>query len=455
MHTSDTNHSQDPHALNKNHPEKSSQQSSQPVLQNPSSNTLWYPYAQMKNLELNLEVVEANGVYLTMKDGKQLVDGISSWWCVTHGYNHPELNQAMFEQAQKFSHVMLGGLKNQVTESFAQKLVEITPDGLNHVFFSDSGSVGVEVAIKMALQYFFNQGNQNKTRIVALERAYHGDTTACMSVCDPAEGMHKMFHGITPEQFFLPAPTSGFAPSEDALEKEIAHAKTLFEEHGDTIAAVIVEPLLQGAGGFNIYSPEYLNRLKALCEEHDILLIFDEVATGFGRTGKLFAADHTNISPDIMVLAKGLTAGYVGHAATIASTQVFNAFLSDSPSKAFMHGPTFMGNPLACAIGLKAIEIFERDNYLENIATIESILKEELLGLEHDEIVETRVLGATGAIEVKEARFHHGIQEFAAERGVWIRPFERYIYTMPPYVITPEELRKITHVMKDWFQRER
>lgn len=444
MHTSDTNHSQDLHALEKNHHE-----------QRKESTSLWYPYAQMKNLELNLEVVEANGVYLTMKDGKQLIDAISSWWCVTHGYNHPELNQAMFDQAQTFSHVMLGGLKNQTTETFADKLVEITPDGLNHVFFSDSGSVGVEVAIKMALQYFFNQGNQHKTRIVALERAYHGDTTACMSVCDPAEGMHKMFHGITPEQFFLPAPTSGFSPSEEALANEVAHVKKLFAKHGDTIAAIIVEPLLQGAGGFNIYSPEYLNQLKALCEEHDILLIFDEVATGFGRTGKLFAADHTNISPDIMVLAKGLTAGYVGHAATLASTKVFNAFLSDSPSKAFMHGPTFMGNPLACAIGLKALEIFERDDYLERIATIESILQEELLGFEHEEIVETRVLGATGAIEVKEARFHHGIQEFAAERGVWIRPFERYIYTMPPYIITPEELKKITQVMKDWFHRPR
>ncbi len=416
---------------------------------------LWYPYAQMKHLELNLEVVEANGVYLTMSDGKSLIDGISSWWCVTHGYNHPELNQAMVDQAQKFSHVMLGGLKNRTTEAFAEKLVEITPDGLNHVFFSDSGSVGVEVAIKMALQYFFNQGNHNKTRIVALERAYHGDTTACMSVCDPAEGMHKMFHGITPEQFFLPAPTGGFSASEEQVNADIARVDALFNQHASTIAAVIVEPLLQGAGGFNIYSPTYLNQLKALCEQHNILLIFDEVATGFGRTGKLFATNHTDISPDIMVLAKGLTAGYVGHAATLASTRVYEAFLSDSPAKAFMHGPTFMGNPLACAIGLKAIEIFERDDYLTRIQTIEDILKEELLGFEHEEIVETRVLGATGAIEVKDAKHHQGIQQFAAEQGVWLRPFERYIYTMPPYVISPEELRKITHVMKAWFSRPR
>ena len=417
--------------------------------------SLWYPYAQMKNLEVNLEVVEAKGVNLTMSDGKQLVDAISSWWCVSHGYNHPELNQAMMEQVNKFSHIMLGGLKNQATEQFADKLVEITPDGLNHVFFSDSGSVGVEVAIKMALQYFFNQGNQKKTRIVALQRAYHGDTTACMSVCDPAEGMHKMFHGITPEQFFLPAPSGGFDASDEAIAKDVALARELFEQHSDSIAAVIVEPLMQGAGGFNFYSPEYLNQLKALCEEHNILLIFDEVATGFGRTGKLFATHHTNVCPDIMVLAKGLTAGYIGHAATIATTQIFEAFLSDSAAKAFMHGPTFMGNPTACAVGLKAIEIFERDNYLDKISEIEKILKEELLDFSHEDIVETRVLGATGAIEVKEAKHHHGIQEFAAERGVWLRPFERYIYTMPPYIISPDELRKITQVMKDWFARER
>jgi adenosylmethionine-8-amino-7-oxononanoate aminotransferase len=408
----------------------------------------------MQHLEVNLEVTEAKGVYLTMSDGKKLVDAISSWWCVSHGYNHPELNQAMFDQVNQFSHVMLGGLKNQTTEEFANKLVEITPEGLNHVFFSDSGSVGVEVAIKMALQYFFNQGMQNKTRIVALQRAYHGDTTACMSVCDPAEGMHTMFHGITPEQLFLPAPSGGFNASEETIAADIQKARELLEEHSEAIAAVIVEPLMQGAGGFNMYSPEYLNQLKELCEQHNVLLIFDEVATGFGRTGKLFAADHTQIVPDIMVLAKGLTAGYIGHAATLATTQIFEAFLSDSPTKAFMHGPTFMGNPTACAIGLKAIEVFERDNYLEKIARIEQVLKDELLDFTHEDIVETRVLGATGAIEVKEASHHKGIQEFAAERGVWLRPFERYIYTMPPYIITEDELRKITQVMKDWFSRD-
>jgi adenosylmethionine-8-amino-7-oxononanoate aminotransferase len=388
-----------------------------------------------------------------MSDGRQLIDAISSWWCVTHGYNHPELNQAMTTQMHKFSHVMLGGLKNKTTQDFADKLVEITPQGLNHVFFSDSGSVGVEVAIKMALQYFFNQGHQNKTHIVALQRAYHGDTTACMSVCDPAEGMHKMFHGITPKQFFLDAPSGGFDASKADIDADIQRAKTLFEAHGDTIAAMIVEPLMQGAGGFNFYSPDYLNQLKPLCQAYNILLIFDEVATGFGRTGKLFATEHTDITPDIMILAKGLTAGYLGHAATLATTQVFEAFLSDDPGKAFMHGPTFMGNPIACAVGLKAIEIFKRDDYLSNIARIEQQLKDELLSFEHDEIVECRVLGATGAIEVKDARFHQGIQQYAAERGVWLRPFERYIYTMPPYITTSEQLKTITEVMKGWFLR--
>ncbi|GAA3939436.1 adenosylmethionine--8-amino-7-oxononanoate transaminase [Litoribacillus peritrichatus] len=417
--------------------------------------SVWYPYAQMQSLEINLEVVETKGVILTMADGKQLIDAISSWWCVTHGYNHPELNQAMTDQINKFSHVMLGGLKNQTTQSFADKLVEITPEGLNHVFFSDSGSVGVEVAIKMALQYFFNQGQQHKTKVVALQRAYHGDTTACMSVCDPAEGMHKMFHGITPEQFFLDAPSGGFNASDAEVAADIEKARQLFEENGNNIAAMIVEPLMQGAGGFNYYSPKYLNQLKALCKQHNILLIFDEVATGFGRTGKLFATEHTDVTPDIMILAKGLTAGYLGHAATLTTSEIFGAFLSDSASTAFMHGPTFMGNPTACAVGLKAIEIFQRDDFLSKIAQIEQQLKDELLDFKHEEVVETRVLGASGCIEVKDPSFHQGIQEFAAERGVWIRPFERYIYTMPPYIITPEQLKAITDVMKDWFLRER
>jgi adenosylmethionine-8-amino-7-oxononanoate aminotransferase len=421
---------------------------------NSDYSSLWYPYAQMKNLEVNLEVTEAHGVYLTMQDGKTLIDAISSWWCVTHGYNHPELNQALIDQVSKVSHVMLGGLKNQATERLAQTLVDITPDGLNHVFFSDSGSVGVEVAIKMALQYFFNQGNANKTRIVALEKAYHGDTTACMSVCDPAEGMHKMFHGITPEQHFLPPPNGGFNASPDIIAQDIAIARALFEKEGQNIAAMIVEPLIQAAGGFNFYSPEYLNQLKQLCEEHDILLIFDEVATGFGRTGKLFATNHTNISPDIMVMAKGLTAGYMGHAATIASTQIFESFLDDSISKAFMHGPTFMGNPAACAVANKAIEIFERDNYLNNIQSIESLLKTQLLSFQHPEVANCRVLGATGVIEVNDEASLKGVQDFAAERGVWLRPFSKYLYTMPPYVITEDELVKITDTMKAWFEQK-
>lgn len=418
---------------------------------NSDHSSLWYPYAQMKNLEVNLEVVEAHGVYLTMSNGNTLVDAISSWWCVTHGYNHPELNQALMDQVAKVSHVMLGGLKNKATETLAETLVEITPAGLNHVFFSDSGSVGVEVAIKMALQYFFNQGNQDKTRIVALEKAYHGDTTACMSVCDPAEGMHKMFHGITPEQHFLPPPRGGYHASAETIADDIHIAKQLFEQHGNQIAAMIVEPLMQAAGGFNFYSPEYLNQLKHLCEEHNILLIFDEVATGFGRTGKLFATNHTQISPDIMVLAKGLTAGYMGHAATIASSQVFESFLDDSISKAFMHGPTFMGNPAACAVANKAIEVFHRDNYLESISKIETTLKSQLLEFHHPAIENCRVLGATGVIEVKDEADLIGVQDFAAERGVWLRPFSKYLYTMPPYVITDQELIKITDTMKAWF----
>ncbi|MBB1488948.1 adenosylmethionine--8-amino-7-oxononanoate transaminase [Oceanospirillum sediminis] len=416
--------------------------------------TLWFPYAQMKHLEVNYEVETGEGPYIQFTNGMRLLDATCSWWCMIHGYRHPDVTQAIHDQADKLAHVMLGGLKNQPAADLAAKLVEITPEGLNHVFFSDSGSVGMEVAMKMAVQFWQNQGITAKCKMASLLKAYHGDTTGCMSVCDPEEGMHSMFRGLLPEQHFAPAPEASFTASADEVAADIAKLRQVFEQHHHEIAGFMVEPLLQAAGGLNMYSPLYLQEARKLCDEFDILFIFDEVATGFGRTGKLFAADHAGVTPDIMVLSKGLTGGYVGHAATIANDRVFDAFWDDDAGKAFMHGPTFMGNPLACAVALKSIEVFERDDYLERISTLNRVLQDELLEFSHPEVKATRVLGATGVIEVHDAASLKGVQDFAITQGVWLRPFGRFLYTMPPYIISEAELRQITGAMKDWFSRD-
>jgi adenosylmethionine---8-amino-7-oxononanoate aminotransferase len=414
---------------------------------------IWYPYSQMKTTATPYTVVSANGVEIELDSGEKLIDAISSWWCVIHGYNHPEINQAAKEQLDKVSHIMLGGLVNEPAKKLAEKLVEITPARLTHVFYADSGSVGVEVALKMAVQYWQNLGYKQKTKILALEKAYHGDTTGAMSVCDPEEGMHSLFSGILPQQFFIPAPSMGYKADENQLKKDLNILEQFLEKNHTKLAAFIVEPIMQAAGGFNFYAPEYLTKARAFCDRFDVLLIFDEVATGFGRTGTLFAADQTNVSPDIMVLGKGLTAGYIGHAATIANDKIFSAFYSKDESKAFMHGPTFMGNPLACAIALKSIEIFERENYLEKIKKIETLLNEEFCLIKSDLIKDIRVLGATGVIEVKNKETLKNAQTFAAENGVWLRPFENYLYTMPPYIINDQDLMKITNVINNFFKK--
>jgi adenosylmethionine-8-amino-7-oxononanoate aminotransferase len=416
--------------------------------------SLWYPYAQMKTMSPPLEVASASGAVLTLADGRQLIDSISSWWCVIHGYNHPVINAAITEQLSKMSHVMLGGLTHEPARNLADKLVAITPQGLNHVFFGDSGSVGVEIALKMAIQYHKNlaiPGTENKTQILALEKAYHGDTIGAMSVCDPVEGMHSLFAGLLPQQRFLPAPIGGFAASEQDTKHNLALLSQMLEQHADSIAAFIVEPLMQAAGGFNFYSPDYLRQARKLCDAHNVLMIFDEVATGFGRTGSLFAADQIGITPDIMVLGKGLTAGYSGHSATLATDRVYQAFLSDDPAKSFMHGPTFMGNPMACKIAFTSIELFESENRLARIRQIESILKERILPIAGKAVKDTRVLGATGVVEVHDKASLTGIQQFAADRGVWLRPFDCYAYTMPPYVISDDQLHKICDVLQAWF----
>lgn len=408
------------------------------------SQSLWYPYAQHQTMAVPWKVVSAEGVYLNLDDGSRLIDGLSSWWSTIYGYNHPELNQALNDQLLKMPHVMLGGLTHDAALQLADRLVEITPDGLTHVFFSDSGSVGCEVAMKMALQYFINQdSNQrcaDKTQFIALKGGYHGDTLGVMSVGTDDEAMHSLFKRVVFSQHFVDPGDLG----------QLAH---LLEENHQQIAAMIVEPLMQGAGGFLLHSAAYLNQAKQLCDRYNVLMIFDEVATGFGRTGTLFAADQCDFTPDIMVLGKALTGGYMGHAATLATDRVFDAFCSDDFHKAFMHGPTFMGNPMACAVALKGIDIFLRDDYLSKVAGIESQLKRGLCSCSFSCVKDVRVNGAMGVIEMSDPRYLKGVQQFAKERGVWLRPFDRYLYTMPPYIISELELSKVIDCMVSWCQR--
>lgn len=417
---------------------------------------LWYPYAQMRGLDVQYRVARASGVHLHLEDGRSLIDAISSWWCVIHGYNHPEINAALRAQVDDFAHVMLGGLTHEPARRLAEKLVAITPAGLNHVFFADSGSVGMEVAMKMAVQYWKNIGVPGKHRFMSLLRAYHGDTTGVMSIGDPEEGMHHLFKGYLPEQIFVQPPEGmgdGRGEVRVSVDQALSELRTALKRHAHEVAAFVAEPLLQGAGGFNFYPPTYLAEARRLCMEHEVLVIFDEVATGFGRTGALFATELTGTVPDILVLAKGLTAGYLGLSATLATDPVFEAFLGDGYEKAFMHGPTFMGNALAATVALTSIALFERDDYLAKIRRIEEILREELLPLRAPAIRETRVFGACGVVEVHEPEGHRGLQNFAAENGVWLRPFNRVAYTMPPYIIEEEDLRQVCRVLAAWFSR--
>lgn len=412
---------------------------------------VWFPYAQMKTLK-PYKVVGAGGVTLHLEDGREVIDAISSWWCAIHGYGHPEIIKAAKDQLDLMPHVMLGGITHPQVEKLAHRLVQITPTGLNHVFFGDSGSVGVEIGLKMALQFRQNQGSKQKTKILALKNAYHGDTFGAMSVCDPGS-MHALFAGILPRQLFLDAPRGGFEADEKTVLEDAAKLEAMLQAHAHEIAAMIVEPLMQGAGGFNFYSPRFLQKARELCDEYDVLLIFDEVATGFGRTGALFAADLARVCPDIMVLSKALTAGTMGHSATLATSRVFDGFYSDDPSKIFMHGPTFTGNPLACAIANRSIEIFMHENYLVKISGIQKLLKQKLPAITSDKIKDVRVLGACGVIEVHDPKSLVGMQEFAVDHGVWLRPIGPYVYTMPAYVISDEQLSKIVEVMGMWFDR--
>mgnify|MGYP003328834399 CR=1 FL=1 len=411
------------------------------------SNTLWFPYSQMKTMSTPLEVVSAQGVYLTLSDGRRVIDATSSWWCVIHGYRHPRLDQAVKNQLALMSHVMLGGLTHRPAQDLADKLVAMSPSSLSHVFFADSGSVGGEVAIKMAIQYWMNMGKPKKNKLVSFKKAYHGDTTGVMAISDPEESMHALFSPVLTPQFFLEAPAHGVLASRDDIQEEVRQWDRFLGAHAHEIAGLIIEPLMQAAGGFNFYSPAYLDALRASCDAHDVLLIFDEVATGFGRTGAVFATDFTTISPDIMILGKGLTGGYLGLSAVLTCERVYSAFYDDDPRKALMHGPTFMGNPLACAVALESIAILEEPHTLQRVQAIEQRLKDSLTGFCHPDIKSTRVLGATGVIEVHDAAAVEGVQEAALKQGVWLRPFDRYVYTMPPYTISDSELDRVLKAM--------
>ncbi|GAB2802916.1 adenosylmethionine--8-amino-7-oxononanoate transaminase [Halomonas shantousis] len=421
------------------------------------SDTLWHPYAQMQTQAPPLEVVGGRGPWLELAGGERLLDATCSWWCMIHGYGHPRLVAALKSQADTLCHVMLGGMTHAPAQALADALVRVTPPGLDHVFYSDSGSVGMEVAMKMAVQYQAQTGRPHRHRMLSLMRAYHGDTAGCMAVCDPEEGMHALFSGFLPQHHFAPAPTAAFEAPSEAVEADIAALRDSFERHHEELAALLVEPLLQAAGGLNMYSPHYLRAARKLCDEYGVLLIFDEVATGFGRTGKLFAAEHAGVTPDIMVLSKGLTGGYLGHAATLATSRVYDAFLSGDPGRAFMHGPTFMGNPLACRVALESLAIFEEEDYLGRIARLHEGLQVTLCAdaalRAHPAVAAVRALGAAAVIEVHDARVLDGVQAFARAQGVWLRPFGRWLYTMPAYVTSPEEMHRIGEVMKGWFLR--
>ena len=398
---------------------------------------IWYPYEQMKHMKQPYKIVDANGVYLYTEEQK-LIDSVSSWWCMIHGYKHPELTAAIKEQADCFSHVMLGGLTHDPAERLAQKLQDILPGDLNYCFFSDSGSVAVEVALKMALQYYMNRGDKKRTKVLALTHAYHGDTFKTMEVGDD-EDYHFVLEAYGPKTNVINIPT------------EIPALEESFAMYHEELNCFIVEPLLQGAGGMRMYDISFLQRARELCDQYGVLLIFDEVATGFGRTGNRFVADL--VQPDIIVLGKALVGGYIGHAATVANQKVYDGFYSDDDRHALMHGPTFMGNALACSVALKSIEIFERDNYMEKIKKIEEISHRELDGFEDPRIKEIRIMGGCACIEVTNPAVLEGYQDFAYKRGVFSRPFLSYLYSMVPYIITEEELVQVFTTMKAWFQQ--
>jgi adenosylmethionine---8-amino-7-oxononanoate aminotransferase len=406
---------------------------------------VWHPYGALGGAQAPLPVLSAEGVRLQLADGRELIDGMSSWWCAIHGYRHPALDAAVQEQLGRIAHVMFGGLTHEPAVRLAERLVEIAPDGLEQVFFADSGSVSVEVAIKLSLQFQRAVGHPERTRLLTVRGGYHGDTFGAMAVCDPVSGMHSLFTSVLPEHVFAERPPDGFDAGLDHAWAE--HVSALLERHANELAAVIVEPVVQGAGGMRFHAPECVALLRELCDEHDLLLVLDEIATGFGRTGALFACEHAGVTPDVMCVGKALTGGYMTLAATLCTRAVSEA-VSAGEGGGLMHGPTFMANPLACSVALASLELLADGGWHERVTAIEDGLR---CGLEPARelpgVVDVRVLGAIGVVQLRGEVDVAAVTRTAVEHGVWLRPFRDLIYTMPPYVVAEEDLTRVAGAM--------
>ncbi|MEZ9877306.1 adenosylmethionine--8-amino-7-oxononanoate transaminase [Vibrio breoganii] len=412
---------------------------------------LWHPYTSTLSPLTCYPVSSASGVTLRLEDGTEIIDGMSSWWSAIHGYSHPKLNAAAHQQIDTMSHVMFGGITHEPAIELGKKLLDLAPKNLQHIFLADSGSVAVEVSLKMALQYWHTLG-ERRPKFLTLRHGYHGDTFAAMSVTDPDNSMHSLYKGFLPEHIFVDSPQCGFFNDWD--EADIAPMLDTLEVHHRDIAAIILEPVVQGAGGMRLYHPSYLKRVRELCDHYGILLIADEIATGFGRTGKMFAVEHAGIEPDILCVGKALTGGYMTLSATLATPKVANT-VCGGEAGCFMHGPTFMGNPLACAVASASLEILQSGLWKQQVASIEQQFSQSLCTLSHYDLVkETRYLGAIGVVETHKPVNMEKIQAHFVEQGVWIRPFGRLIYIMPPYIIKPDELQRLIEAIENAVQDE-